>query len=152
LARNGARVVVNDVGAGAAAVVDEIVAAGGEAIVSTESVATAEGREAIVATAVEAFGRIEIVVNNAGILGDKTFGKIDWDDFDAVHAVHLRGSAYVSQPAYRLMKEQGYGRSSLSLPTQARSAASDSRPTAQQRQASSACPTRSRSRAPAPAS
>jgi NAD(P)-dependent dehydrogenase (short-subunit alcohol dehydrogenase family) len=110
LARNGARVVVNDVGAGAAAVVDEIVAAGGEAIVSTESVATAEGREAIVATAVEAFGRIEIVVNNAGILGDKTFGKIDWDDFDAVHAVHLRSSAYVSQPAYRLMKEQGYGR------------------------------------------
>lgn len=110
LARNGAAVVVNDLGDGAYAVVNEISEAGGSAVACGDSVATEEGGEAIVAAATEAFGRVDIVVNNAGILRDKTFGKIDWADFDAVHGVHLRGSAFVSQAAYRLMKEQSYGR------------------------------------------
>ncbi|WP_229052388.1 SDR family NAD(P)-dependent oxidoreductase [Aeromicrobium sp. Leaf350] len=120
LARGGAVVVVNDTGGSvdgtagsttpAQAVVDEIEAAGGRAVASTDSVATVEGGEAIVATAVETFGRIDVVVNNAGILRDKSFAKLDWDDFRAVHDVHLRGAAYVSRPAFRHMQEQGYGR------------------------------------------
>ncbi|MCL3819842.1 SDR family NAD(P)-dependent oxidoreductase [Aeromicrobium wangtongii] len=120
LARAGAAVVVNDTGGAldggsgqtspAQSVVDEILAAGGAAIASTTSVATPEGGEAIVDTAVEAFGSLDIVVNNAGILRDRSFAKIDWDDFHAVHDVHLRGSAYVSRPAFRKMQEQGYGR------------------------------------------
>ena len=120
LAARGAAVVVNDTGGSvdgstasttpAQAVVDEVVAAGGRAVASTDSVATAEGGEAIVATAVEAFGRVDVVVNNAGILRDRSFAKVDWDDFRAVHGVHLQGAAYVSRPAFRRMQEQGYGR------------------------------------------
>ena len=120
LARGGAAVVVNDTGGSvdgsagsttpAQAVVDEITAAGGRAVASTDTVATVEGGEAIVATAVDTFGRIDVVVNNAGILRDKSFAKLEWDDFRAVHDVHLRGAAYVSRPAFRRMQEQGYGR------------------------------------------
>jgi NAD(P)-dependent dehydrogenase (short-subunit alcohol dehydrogenase family) len=120
LARAGASVVVNDTGgslngAGASisaaqAVVDEIVKAGGQAVANTASVASPEGGEAIVQTALDTFGRLDAVVNNAGILRDRTFAKVDWDDFHLVHDVHLRGAAYVSKPAFGVMKEQGFGR------------------------------------------
>jgi NAD(P)-dependent dehydrogenase (short-subunit alcohol dehydrogenase family) len=120
LARRGAQVVVNDLGgsvngtggddAAAQKVVDEIVATGGEAVPSYASVSTPEGGESIVATAVEAFGKVDIVINNAGILRDKSFAKLTWDDLDAVLNVHLKGAFYVSQPAFKIMKENGYGR------------------------------------------
>ncbi|KQY56140.1 short-chain dehydrogenase [Aeromicrobium sp. Root495] len=120
LARAGAQVVVNDVGGsvdGAAAadspaqaVVEEIEALGGKAIASTDTVATVEGGRSLVRTAVERFGRVDVLVNNAGILRDRSFAKLDWDDFGAVHDVHLRGAAHVTQPAFLQMKEQGYGR------------------------------------------
>lgn len=120
LARRGARVVVNDLGRlrdgtgdstnCAEAVVAEIVAAGGEAVANTDSVATPEGGEAMVKAAIDAFGRIDIVIHNAGILRDRSFTKISVEDLDAVLDVHLRGAFFVAQPAFRQMKEQGYGR------------------------------------------
>jgi NAD(P)-dependent dehydrogenase (short-subunit alcohol dehydrogenase family) len=123
LARRGAAVVVNDLGgsvdgrapAGDAStaaqkVVDEIAASGGQAVPSYDSVSTPEGGESIVKTAVDAFGKVDIVVNNAGILRDKSFLKLEWPDLDAVLDVHLKGAFYVSQPAFRVMKENGYGR------------------------------------------
>lgn len=120
LARRGARVVVNDVGgtvhgvgestSAAQAVVEEIKALGGTAIANHDSVATAEGGEAIVASALDAFGRLDILVNNAGILRDKAFHKMDAAMIDAVIDVHLKGTLFVSQPAFRVMREAGYGR------------------------------------------
>ncbi len=120
LARRGAQVVVNDLGGSvdgnggehtaAQKVVDEIVAAGGEAVPNYDSVSTPEGGEAIVKTAVDAFGKVDIVVNNAGILRDKSFLKLEWADLDAVLDVHLKGAFYVSKPAFAVMKENGYGR------------------------------------------
>ena len=120
LARRGARVVVNDVGGSvhgiggsvdaAAAVVAEIEALGGSAVANHDSVATADGGEAIVAAAIDAFGRLDILVNNAGILRDKAFHKMDADMIDAVIDVHLKGSLFVSQPAFRIMRAAGYGR------------------------------------------
>jgi NAD(P)-dependent dehydrogenase (short-subunit alcohol dehydrogenase family)/putative sterol carrier protein/acyl dehydratase len=121
LAKRGARVVVNDLGgprdgsgAGSAnpadRVVAEIIALGGEAVASFDSVATAEGGEAIVNRALEAFGRVDILINNAGILRDKTFLKLDPPDWEAVLAVHLDGAFYVTRPAFRRMKESQYGR------------------------------------------
>ncbi len=120
LASRGANVVVNDLGSavdgtgsgeGAAqAVVREISALGGAAAADTRSVASAEGGEAIVATALDAFGGLDIVVNNAGILRDRTFHNMTADDFDAVLDVHLRGTYFVTAPAYRHMREKGYGR------------------------------------------
>jgi NAD(P)-dependent dehydrogenase (short-subunit alcohol dehydrogenase family) len=120
LAARGCRVVVNDLGGAvdgtggdagpAQRVVDEIVAAGGEAVADTNSVATAEGGAAIVQTAVDAYGRVDIVVNNAGILRDKSFHNLTPDLTDAVIDVHLRGAFHVTQPAYKLMREQNYGR------------------------------------------
>jgi len=120
LARRGAAVVVNDLGgsvngeggsdAAAQKVVDEIKSAGGDAVPSYDSVSTPEGGEAIVQKAVDAFGKVDIVINNAGILRDKSFAKMTWDDLDAVLDVHLRGAFYVSQPAFKIMKENGYGR------------------------------------------
>ncbi|GAB3911196.1 hypothetical protein GCM10027612_88170 [Microbispora bryophytorum subsp. camponoti] len=83
---------------------------GGEAVASTDDVATPEGAEAIVRTALDAFGRVDVVVNNAGILRDRSFGKMTVEEFDAVIAVHVRGSFLVSRAAFPHMKEQAYGR------------------------------------------
>ena len=120
LASRGARVVVNDVGGSvsgeggdagpAQRVVQEISDAGGEAVADTHSVATPEGGEAIVATALDHFGRVDIVVNNAGILRDKTFHNMTPDLLTAVLDVHLKGAFYVTRPAWIKMREQGYGR------------------------------------------
>lgn len=120
LADAGAAVLVNDTGGaldgqggerGAAqSVVDEIVSRGGRAVANTDSVASPDGGEAIVSQAIAELGGVDIVVNNAGILRDRSMGKIDWDDFQSVHDVHLRGSAHVSQPAFRHMREQRHGR------------------------------------------
>ena len=119
LAARGAMVLVNDVGgavdgsgssSAAQHVVDEITALGGAAAANHDSVATAEGGQAIVHAALTAFGRVDIVVNNAGILRDKAFHKMDAAMIDAVIDVHLKGAMFVSQPAFRLMREQGYGR------------------------------------------
>jgi len=120
LARRGARVVVNDLGgttdgkgsshSAADKAVAEIRAAGGEAVTSYDSVATPAGGAAIVQRALDAFGQVDIVINNAGILRDKTFPKLEWADLDAVLDVHLRGAFYVTQPAFKVMKDRGYGR------------------------------------------
>jgi NAD(P)-dependent dehydrogenase (short-subunit alcohol dehydrogenase family) len=120
MAKRGALIVVNDLGGsvdgtgsdkGAAQlVVDEITAAGGEAIANTDSVATPEGGAAIVQSALDAFGKVDIVVNNAGILRDKSFHNMDAELFDPVIDVHLRGAFNVTQPAWKVMREQGYGR------------------------------------------
>ncbi|MFM9112640.1 MAG: SDR family oxidoreductase [Actinomycetota bacterium] len=120
LASRGALVVVNDLGGtvdgsgsdkGAAQkVVDEIRALGGEAVPDTNSVSTVEGGAAIVKTAVDAYGRVDIVVNNAGILRDKSFQNMEPDMIKAVLDVHLAGAFNVTQPAFKLMREQGYGR------------------------------------------
>jgi NAD(P)-dependent dehydrogenase (short-subunit alcohol dehydrogenase family) len=120
MARRGALIVVNDLGGavdgsgsdkGAAQlVVDEITAAGGEAVANADSVATPEGGAAIVQTAVDAFGTVDIVINNAGILRDKAFHNMGPDLVDPVIDVHLRGAFNVTQPAWKLMREQGYGR------------------------------------------
>ena len=120
LASRGASVVVNDLGGAADgtgggssmadAVVKEIEAAGGKAVANYDSVATQEGGEAITQTAVDNFGKVDIVINNAGILRDKTFVKLAPKDLEAVLDVHLKGAFYVTQPAFRLMKENGYGR------------------------------------------
>lgn len=120
LAKRGAKVVVNDLGgardgtgggsAAADLVVKEIKAAGGEAVPNYDSVAEAVGGENIVKTAIDAFGKVDIVVNNAGILRDKTFLKMEPETWDAVIAVHLRGSYCVTRPAFANMRANGYGR------------------------------------------
>ncbi|MEO6120605.1 MAG: SDR family NAD(P)-dependent oxidoreductase, partial [Acidimicrobiales bacterium] len=111
LAGRGARVVVNDLAVGAAAaVVEEIASRGGTAVADTHSVATAEGGGNIVQAALDAFGRIDIVVSNAGILADKAFHHLTADLVDRVIDVHLRGAFHVIQPAWSRMRGQGYGR------------------------------------------
>ena len=120
LARRGAHILVNDLGGAldgsgsstpaAQRVVDEITELGGKAAANDDTVATAEGGEAIVQAALDAFGRVDVLVNNAGILRDKAFHKMDHTMIDPVIDVHLKGAFYVSQPAFRLMREQGYGR------------------------------------------
>jgi NAD(P)-dependent dehydrogenase (short-subunit alcohol dehydrogenase family) len=120
LAQRGALVVVNDLGGAidgtggsatpAEQVVAEIKAAGGEAVADAHSVGTPDDGEAIVQTALDAFGRIDIVVNNAGILRDKAFHNMDADMIEAVLTVHLKGAFYVTRPAWKHMREQGYGR------------------------------------------
>jgi len=120
LARRGARVVVNDLGgsvdgtgassSAADQVVSEITEAGGEAVASYDSVGSEEGGAAIVQSTLDAFGTVDIVVNNAGILRDKSFANMTTSEAEAVLDVHLRGSFYVTLPAFRVMKEKGYGR------------------------------------------
>jgi NAD(P)-dependent dehydrogenase (short-subunit alcohol dehydrogenase family) len=120
LARRGARVVVNDLGGAvdgsgasrqaADVVVEEVEAAGGEAVANYDSVSTRDGGAAIIQTAVDAFGTVDIVVNNAGILRDKSFANMTLDEVEAVLDVHLKGAFYVSHPAFKVMKEKGYGR------------------------------------------
>ena len=120
LAQRGAKVVVNDLGGArdgtgggskaADEVVAEIKAAGGEAVANYDSVAEPEGGENIVKTALDAYGKVDIVVNNAGILRDKTFLKMEPQNWDAVIAVHLRGAYCVTRPAFDNMKANGYGR------------------------------------------
>ncbi|MEI2655446.1 MAG: SDR family oxidoreductase [Microthrixaceae bacterium] len=120
LAKRGARIVVNDLGGsvsgdgsdkGAAQkVVEEIEALGGEAVANTDSVSTPEGGAAVVQSAVDAFGTVDIVINNAGILRDKTFHNMTPELLTAVIDVHLLGAFYVTQPAWLIMREKGYGR------------------------------------------
>lgn len=120
LAARGASVIVNDLGggvdgAGASAsmadkVVAEIKGAGGAAVANYDSVATPEGGERMTRAALEAFGRLDIVINNAGILRDKSFAKLTPEDIEVVLDVHLKGAFFVSQPAFRVMKDAGYGR------------------------------------------
>ena len=119
LARRGAKVVVNDLGAArdgsgrsdaAAAVVAEIEATGGVAMADGGDVSDAAQMEAMVARARAQWGGVHIVINNAGILRDKSFAKMALDDFALVVRVHLIGSATVTKAAWQTMREQGYGR------------------------------------------
>jgi NAD(P)-dependent dehydrogenase (short-subunit alcohol dehydrogenase family) len=119
-AERGASVVVNDLGGsadgtgGGSSMADETVKeiseAGGTAVANYDSVATPEGGEAIIQTAVDNFGKVDIVVNNAGILRDKSFTKLEPANLEIVLDVHLKGAFFVSQPAFRIMKENNYGR------------------------------------------
>jgi len=127
LAERGAKVVVNDLGgsmegkgadAGPAdSVVAEIRAAGGEAVPDTHDVSTPEGGEAIVASALENFGRIDIVVNNAGIIRYSGLPEVDLDNLEAHLAVHLLGSFNTTRAAWPHFEEQGYGRVVLTTST-----------------------------------
>jgi NAD(P)-dependent dehydrogenase (short-subunit alcohol dehydrogenase family) len=121
LASRGAQVVVNDLGGSvsgegggsegpAETTAKEIEDLGGVAVADTNSVATPEGGEAIVQTAIDAFGRVDIVINNAGILRDKTFHNMTADLLDPVLDVHLKGAFFVTRPAWIKMREQNYGR------------------------------------------
>ncbi|MDJ0926000.1 MAG: SDR family oxidoreductase [Acidimicrobiia bacterium] len=120
LASRGAAVVVNDLGGSvsgeganqlaADAVVQEIEAAGGVAVAEHSSVADPAGGAAIVDKALETYGRLDIVINNAGILRDKSFSNMSPELLHPVLDVHLRGAFYVTRPAFVHMKEQGYGR------------------------------------------
>jgi NAD(P)-dependent dehydrogenase (short-subunit alcohol dehydrogenase family) len=120
LARRGASVVVNDLGGTmggegsdatvADQVIEEITAAGGVAVASHDSVDSPEGGEAIVRTAVDHFGRLDAVVSNAGIFTSIPFDELTADDWRRMLRVHLDGGFYLAQPAYRVMKSQGYGR------------------------------------------
>jgi NAD(P)-dependent dehydrogenase (short-subunit alcohol dehydrogenase family)/acyl dehydratase len=121
LAKRGAKVVVNDLGAArdgsgkgskqpAQKVVEEIQSLGAEAVASYDSVATVEGGANIVKTALDAFGTLDILINNAGILRDKTFLKMEPQNWQAVLDVHLNGAYNVSRPAFEVMKQKGYGR------------------------------------------
>lgn len=119
MAAEGAAVVVNDIGAGldgagfdagpAGEVADAIRAAGGKAVVNGDSVADPAGAQRMIGDALDAFGRIDVVVNNAGILRDGIFHKMSHADFEAVLDVHLRGSFNTSRAAATLFREQGSG-------------------------------------------
>ena len=121
LARRGAKVVVNDLGgardgsgAGSTSPAEKVVAEirdfGGEAVANYDNVATPEGGENIVKTALDTFGAVDILINNAGILRDKSFLKMEPDNWQAVLSVHLHGAYHVTRPAMAAMKEKGYGR------------------------------------------
>ena len=121
LAKRGAKIVVNDLGgardgsgegsmSAADKVVAEIGALGGEAIANYDTVTTPEGGEGIVQAAVAAFGKVDILINNAGILRDKSFPKMEPDTWKAVLDVHLNGAYHVTKPAFQVMRDRGYGR------------------------------------------
>ena len=120
LASRGAQVVINDLGGSvsgeggdegpAHTAAKEIEDLGGVAVADTNSVATPEGGEAIVKTAVDAFGKVDIVINNAGILRDKTFHNMTPELLNPVLDVHLKGAFHVTRPAWIKMRENGYGR------------------------------------------
>jgi NAD(P)-dependent dehydrogenase (short-subunit alcohol dehydrogenase family) len=120
LASRGAKVVVNDLGGNRAGegggeemadkVVREIAEAGGEARANYASVADLEGARSIVDDAIEAYGKVDIVINNAGILRDKSFAKLTEEELDLVLKVHLYGTFYVTMAAWPHLREQGYGR------------------------------------------
>lgn len=120
LASRGAKVVVNDPGgslsgdgndaAPAQQVADEITAAGGVAVANTDSVATPEGGRAIIGAAVSAFGRVDILIHNAGTVRRGSLRELSYQDFDAVLDVHLRGGFHVVRPAFPLMCDNGFGR------------------------------------------
>lgn len=120
LARRGARVVVNDLGSSrdgsggqaspADATVELIRSEGGEAVANYDSVASPDGGQGIVQTALDTYGTVDIVINNAGILRDKSFANLTFDDVRSVIDVHLLGAFHVTQPAYQVMKSKGYGR------------------------------------------
>lgn len=120
LAKRGAKVVVNDLGGTfdgtgadntpAQKVVDEIKAAGGEAVPSYDSVAEWESAQKIIRTALDNYGRIDILINNAGILRDKSLMKMEIDDYRKIISVHLDGTFFCTKAAFPHMREQGYGR------------------------------------------
>ena len=120
LASRGAKVVVNDLGgardgtgggsAMADKVAEEIRAAGGEATPNYDGVDTLEGGEAIVKTALDAYDKVDILINNAGILRDRAFHNLTEEDWEKVLAVHLKGAFCVTQPAFRVMRQNKYGR------------------------------------------
>ncbi|MBW1900791.1 MAG: SDR family oxidoreductase [Deltaproteobacteria bacterium] len=121
LAKRGAKIVVNDLGGstdgtgeGSASPADEVVneikAQGGEAVANYDNVAIPEGGENMVETAMDAFGRVDIVINNAGILRDRSFLKMEPEDWDGVVAVHLKGAYCVTRPAFKVMKSNNFGR------------------------------------------
>jgi len=120
LASRGAKVVVNDLGGSrdgsgggsvmADAVVAEIVDAGGEAVANYDGVHTWEGGQAIVGSAIDAFGRVDVIINNAGILRDTSFAKLEEPQLDLVLKVHLYGAFHVARAAWPHLKDQGYGR------------------------------------------
>lgn len=120
LAKRGAKVVVNDLGvsrdgegmdtSAADSVVEQIKADGGQAVANYDSVATMAGGQNIVKTAVDAFGTVDILINNAGILRDKSFMKMTEQDWDLIINVHLKGAFCVTQPAIKIMKDKNYGR------------------------------------------
>jgi len=120
LARRGAKLVVNDLGGSvdgtggsseaALQVVEEIKSAGGEAIANGASVSDETGVAGLVSACMDAFGRIDILINNAGILRDKSFHKMTMDDFRAVVDVHLLGAAMCTHAVWPIMREQAYGR------------------------------------------
>ena len=119
-AKRGAKVVVNDLGGaldgtgGGSAMADEVVKeineSGGTAVANYDSVATPEGGTAIIQTALDNFGRVDILINNAGILRDKSFAKLEPKNLEIILDVHLKGGFYVTQPAFASMKDNGYGR------------------------------------------
>ncbi len=119
-AKHGCNVVVNDLGGKpdgtgkstsmADQVVEEIKAAGGNAVANYDSVSDRAGAENMIKTAIDAFGSIDIVVNNAGILRDKSFMKMTEEDWDLVFAVHVKGAYYVTKAAWPHMREKGFGR------------------------------------------
>jgi len=121
LAKRGAKVVVNDLGGardgsgdGSATPADEVVAEiealGGQAVANYDNVATPEGGQSIIQTALDAFGGVDILINNAGILRDKSFLKMEPENWNAVLDVHLNGAYHVTRPAFTAMKAKGYGR------------------------------------------